>query len=75
MQGVFPRFRHKKALKEAVKANEPVRLEATSLLGNEYDGDLYQAPPGKYFVVGPDPFTKRNWYASIEIKNGMITVK
>lgn len=75
MQGIFPRFRHKKALKEAVKANEPVRLEATSLFGNEYDGSLYKAPAGRYFVVGPDPFTKRSWYASIEVKNGAITVK
>jgi len=75
MQGVFPRFKHKKALKVAVKAREPVRLEATSLFGNEYGGDLYQAPAGKYFVVGPDPYKKRNWYASIEIKNGAIIVK
>jgi len=75
MQGIFPRFKYKKAFKEAVKARKPVRLEATSLFGNEYDGDLYQAPPGKYFVVGPDPYKKRNWYVTIEIKNGSITVK
>lgn len=76
MQGVFlygSRAKTKKALKEAVEAiNEggdgySVVIEATSIFGNEYDGSLHNAPRNvTYYIVGPDPYTKRNWYASIK---------
>jgi hypothetical protein len=69
MQGVFPRFKSKKLLREAVAAGSPVQLEATSWFGNEYGGDLEAAPDGDYFVVGPDPYMNRKWYARIT-KNG-----
>jgi hypothetical protein len=69
MQGVFPRFKSKKMLREAIAAGSPVQLEATSVFGNEYDGDLESAPDGDYYVVGPDPHTNRKWYAKIA-KNG-----
>lgn len=71
MQGVWyksQRINTKKALK-AYAQEEPhnVRLEATSLFGNEYDGPLSNAPTNKsYTVVGPDPYKKRNWYANIK---------
>ncbi len=71
MQGVFDnygaRFKTKKALKENVLN---AILEATSFFGNEYDGPVKEAPDGRYFVVGPDPYTKRSWYATITVVNG-----
>lgn len=42
------------------------RLIETSLFGAEYHGD------GDYTVVGPDPYTKRSWYARITVKDGKI---
>ncbi len=43
-----------------------VVMEATSVFGNEYDGSLASAPKEtKFSVVGPDPHTKRNWYATV----------
>lgn len=79
MQGVFTskggRFASKKALREALAAGENVSLEATSLFGNEYGGYISDAPDGDYFIVGPDPYTKRSWYAHINIKGAVIKVK
>ncbi len=76
MQGTFvngSRPKTKKALREAVEAiafeGDPysVVLEATSLFGNEYDGSLGSAPKTTtFYVVGPDPYKKRNWYANIK---------
>ena len=73
MQGVFDpdgfRFPTKKALKDlaATPAADTIQLEATSLFCNEYDGYLGNAPYGKYTVAGPDPYTDRRWYATIEV--------
>ena len=71
MQGTFvndERPRTKKALREAIMHfPEKVRLEATSLFGGEYDGPLAFAPPGTYYVVGPDPYTSRKWYGQIKV--------
>jgi hypothetical protein len=69
MQGIYvggQRAKTKKALKEACKTDaHTVELEATSVFGNEYEGVLAEAPDGTYTVVGPDPYTARNWYANI----------
>ena len=79
MQGIFiqdQRPKSKKQIKETV-AQEPakVKLEATSLFGNEYGGPVSEAPVGKYTFVGPDPYTKRNFYGTITVKpDGTITV-
>jgi hypothetical protein len=75
MQGVFPRFKSKKLLREAVAAGSPVQLEATSMFGNEYDGDLEHAPDGAYYVVGPDPYRDRKWYATVTVRGGKVSVK
>ena len=74
MQGIFiqnQRPKSKKQIKETV-AQEPstVKLEATSVFGNEYDGPVSDAPSGKYTFVGPDPYTKRNFYGTITVKPG-----
>jgi hypothetical protein len=81
MQGIYvdyERPKSKKAVKEAI-ADDPARvyIEATSLFGNEYNGPL---PGLKDFngdrtvsFVGPDPYTKRNFYGTITVSaNGSV---
>ena len=80
MQGVFIGFNRpktKKAIKEGLAADpHRVRLEATSMFGNEYDGPVDEAPAGTYPIVGPDPYRARNFYGSIVVKaGGVVTVK
>lgn len=78
MQGIFLGFsrpKSKKAVREAVAAGQPVYLEATSLFGDEYDGSVYDAPNGTYYIVGPDPYTKRNFYGKVIVTNDKVVVK
>lgn len=79
MQGIVVQGRRpksKKEVKELVASNpERVRLEATSIFGNEYDGPVSEAAEGTYTFVGPDPYTKRNFYGSIVVKDGKVVVK
>lgn len=78
MQGIWVdgnRPRTKKALKDALASDGAVSLEATSLFGNEYDGPIESAPDGEYYVVGPDPYRARNWFAQITVKGSTIKVK
>lgn len=80
MQGLFISYRRPKSKKEVIETvkthPETVSLEATSLFGNEYDGPITDMPENKLVsVVGPDPYTKRNFYLSIIRKNGTFTVK
>lgn len=46
-----------------------VRLQATSIYGNEFDGTLEEAVAdnqyGVFYLVGPDPYTNRRWYANL----------
>ncbi len=83
MQGVWyqkpsglSRLPTKKALKDQAKAHpETIVLEATSVFGNEYDGLADHAPDGSsHTVVGPDPYTDRKWYATIEVRGGKLKV-
>ena len=79
MQGIFINYtrpKSKKSVREAV-ADDPssVQIEATSMFGNEYDGPVSGAPNGKYHFVGPDPYTSRNFYGTITVADGKITVK
>lgn len=78
-QGLYvngQRPKSKKAVKEAIAAEDRVALEATSLFGNEYDGSVYLAPVGTYSFVGPDPYNKRNFYGTITVgQDGKVTVK
>jgi hypothetical protein len=80
MQGLWIDYRRPKSKKEVIetiKTNpEKVSLEATSIFGNEYDGPIKDMPENKVVgVVGPDPYTKRNFYLSITRKNGNFQVK
>ena len=55
----------KKACREAI--GKAFKFVETSLFGAEYKGD------GTYTVVGPCPYTKRNWYAHVTVTNGVIS--
>jgi hypothetical protein len=66
----------KKALKEAIDSDpDSVYLQATSVFGNEYDGGVTDAPNGTYYVVGPDPYNSRKWYAQVIKTDSGIKVK
>jgi hypothetical protein len=65
----------KKALREALEADPyTVTFDPTSPFNDEYGtvvagADLgYTLQSKKLAVVGPDPFVKRNWYATVELK-------
>jgi len=80
VQGIFlrgyTRPKSKKQVREEV-AKDPshVRLEATSIFGNEYDGPVSDAPDGTYTFVGPDPSVKRMFYGNIVKSGSKITVR
>ena len=77
MQGIFigwNRPKSKKEVKEAILASKPVRLEATSIFGNEYDGLVADAPDGTYTFVGPDPSRDRRFYGTIKKQGDVIKV-
>ena len=57
-------FKTKKALKGAV--GEVPNFIETSMFGAEFKGD------GNYTVVGPDPYNKRTWYATVTVTDGVI---
>lgn len=78
MQGIWingSRPKSKKAIKEALIAGDEVALEATSVFGNEYDGLVTDAPDGNYTIVGPDPYTKRNFYGTVTVRGDKVTIK
>ena len=79
MQGIFISYRRpasKKAVREAARDNpQTVSLEATSLVGREYDGPITEAPNGTHYFVGPDPYTSRKFYGSVTVRDGKITIK
>jgi hypothetical protein len=54
----------KKALKAEI--GRPLRYIETSMFGPEYRAD------GKLTVVGPDPYTKRTWFATVTMCEGII---
>jgi hypothetical protein len=57
-------YKSKKELKENV--GKPLRYIETSLFGAEYKAN------GTFCVVGPDPYNKRSWFASVTMENGLI---
>lgn len=67
----------KAALKRAI-ADEPsnVRIYSTSGFSEQYDDIATNVVIGvKYSVTGPNPYTNRKWYATIEkLQNGKIVV-
>lgn len=55
----------KKALKEKVKEGAEVTVYSEGILS---DGRI---PDGRHSLVGPGPYV-RKWYATVEVKNGVI---
>lgn len=58
------RYKTKKSLKEAVIAKGYVPCDGTSLHGLLTDG--------RHTAVGPCAYTCRKWYATVEVKDGVI---
>lgn len=77
--GIFVNGRRPKSKKEVreIAAIDPsnVYLEGTSMFGNEKSGTLDSVPNGTYTFVGPDPYTKRNFYGNIVKTADKIVVK
>ena len=63
MMGVYG-YKYKKDLKAAV--GKPLQYVETSYHGPEFN------PNGKNLVVGPCAETKRDWYATVLCKDGII---
>lgn len=64
-------FKSKKAFREAVAAGENFTLTDTSLFNTRLT--IFSDPTAigpSDVIVGPDPYTARNWYANI--KNGKV---
>lgn len=57
-------YKTKAELKKSV--GQPLKYIETSLFGPEFKEN------GKFPVVGPDPYTKRSWYAEVTMENGLI---
>jgi len=55
----------KKVLKAEI--GKPLKYIETSMFGREYVSD------GTFCVVGPDAFNNRKWFASVTMKDGVIT--
>lgn len=70
-------FPTKKALKDAIAANpDNVVMYGTSDY-SPFTGSADDSVIGvKYSVTGPNPYTNRKWFATVEkLQNGKITVK
>jgi hypothetical protein len=73
VNGVRPKT--KKALRDAIASGQTVHFDGTSMFDPpSYDlSELLETE--KLSVVGPDPYTKRSWYATVERKSdGTIRV-
>jgi hypothetical protein len=52
-----------------------VEIEATSVFGNEFGGAVQSLPTGtKVHFAGPNPYTQRNFYGTIEWKGDKLKV-
>lgn len=56
------------ATKKDLKASigKPLRYVETSLFGQEYKSN------GRFYVVGPDAYRNRKWYATVTMENDVI---
>lgn len=63
------KFKSKKALREAVANGDSVVIYDTSLINNLGHVTINELSPIDV-IVGPDPYTARNWYANV--KNGKV---
>ena len=73
-------FKSKAALKRAI-TEDPTKVvfDSVSPMGGQFYGTaaefLANGPENtKLTLVGPDPFTQRNWYGTAEVKNGQLKI-
>lgn len=67
----------KAALKAALKdAPDTVEFDSTALMGPRAGETLTVATLGTdtASVTGPDPYTRRDWYASVSVRDGKVKV-
>lgn len=57
-------YKTKKELKSNI--GKPLFYIETSMFGKEYKED------GEFAVVGPCPYSKRDWYARVTMEKGLI---
>lgn len=57
-------YKTKKELKENI--GMPLKYVETGIFGQEYKST------GSFPVVGPCPYTKRNWFAQVHMKDDII---
>lgn len=44
--------------------------------GNEYGGNIMHMPEGKtVYIVGPDPYIKRSWYANLSRRGNVFVLE
>lgn len=71
------RPKSKKEIKTALAENpSSVSFDVTDVFG-AHPGMRYTAgtmPSGVAYLCGPDPYTKRNFYATVTAKDGKVTV-
>jgi len=73
-EGGRRRPKSKKEIRET--AADRVLVEATSLFGNEYEGAAAALPAGtRVHFVGPDPYTSRRFYGTLERISGRVVVR
>lgn len=68
----------KKALREAVAAGDPGLIFYTTSIFDETARFGLDAIPAfkSLSVVGPNPYSKRSWYATVEVtRGGIVRVK
>jgi hypothetical protein len=68
----------KAGLKRAITANPKlVQFDVTGMVGPRHgsmsiDATAEDIGADKLSVTGPDPYTSRRWYATVEVRNGRI---
>jgi hypothetical protein len=81
LQGIFihggGRPKSKKQVKELISVHpEAVYVEATSVFGDEWQGRADHLPVGtKVQFVGPDPYTQRKFYGTLENTGTKLVVR
>lgn len=74
--GTVAQFKTKKALADYVKEQGAARVQVfdTSMFDNRGTITLADLGPADV-IVGPDPYTRRNWYANVKPgKDGVLKV-
>jgi len=68
--GTDTTYKTKAALRRAVEEQgaENVGVFGTSMFGNEEAVNVAELAGTNAVIVGPDVYTRRNWYANVKVK-------